>query len=110
MGYVLIKESGHNSNLTLINQETHASIIIGKLTLGILEILKGEGYTFSSTKEDGKLRHIDKWELNISQEVGQILAKRALSITKPVRKQKEKINKNKNIDALDVLLGLANYN
>ena len=42
--YVVEKERGNNSNITLINQDTKASVIIGKMTMEILDILEEEGY------------------------------------------------------------------
>ena len=34
--YLVSKEAGNNSNITLINQDTKASVIIGRMTMDIL--------------------------------------------------------------------------
>lgn len=109
--YRLLKDKGNNSNLTLENADTKASIIIGRLTMEILSILEEkEDIHFGDLDEEVKLK--DKWELHISDETGKMLASKAMSMHKPVRDQRKvQIKKdNKKIDAMDVLLGLASYN
>ena len=105
--YIVSKEAGNNANITLINQDTKASVIIGRMTMEILSILEEAGHSFD--KGDLKL----KWEFKVSDEVGKKLASKAFVMEKPVRDQSKKSEQkksNKTIDAMDVLLGLANYN
>lgn len=105
--YIVSKEAGNNANITLINQDTKASVIIGRMTMEILSILEEAGHSFD--KGDLKL----KWEFEVSDEVGKKLASKAFVMEKPVRDQSKKSEQkisNKTIDAMDVLLGLANYN
>lgn len=111
--YKLLKEKGNNVNLTLENTETKASIIIGRMSMDILGILeREEGITFGDTDEDIKLK--DKWELNINDSTAKMLLAKAMRIKAPIRNQSKKKETpkkdNKHIDAMDVLLGLANYN
>ena len=48
--YRINKDKGNNQNITLTNVETKASVIIGKLTMGIMGILEKE-VEFDETKE-----------------------------------------------------------
>lgn len=107
--YKLLKEKGNNMNLVLENTETKASIIIGRLSVDILRILKEGGIYLKD--EDGEPKLRDAWCFTISDEMAREISARAMPIEKPVRLKKEEPKKNnKSIDALDVLLGLANYN
>lgn len=107
--YKLLKEKGNNMNLVLENTETKASIIIGRLSVDILRILKEGGIYLKD--EDGEPELKDAWCFTITDEMAQEISTRAMPIEKPVRLKKEEPKKNnKSIDALDVLLGLANYN
>lgn len=108
--YVVLKEKGNNSNVTLINKSTGASVILGKLTIEILDILEKEGHKFGDLDE---IKLTERWELNISDDIGRALSTKAFKMHKPIRDQSKKptIKKtNKEIDAMDVLLGLASYN
>lgn len=111
--YKVLKERGNNVSITLENTETKASIIIGRLSMDILAILEKEGVHFGDADGDVKLK--DKWELHISDETAKELSAKAMRMTKPIRdqrkvKEEEQKKSNKEIDALDVLLGLASYN
>lgn len=106
--YKVLKEKGNNSNVVLENVETKASIIIGRLTMDILKILETAGHTIG---DDG-INFKDKWELTVNEEIGKELASKAMTMSKPIRDQRKvkPAKDNKTIDAMDVLLGLANYN
>lgn len=110
--YKMLKERGNNASVTLENTETRASIIIGRLSMDILAILEKDGVHIGDGYGDVKLK--DKWELRISDETAKELLAKAMRMSKPIRDQRkvkeEPKKSNKEIDALDVLLGLANYN
>ena len=110
--YKILKEKGNNMNIVLENTETKASIVIGRLTMDILSILEKEGVPFGDSEGEIKLK--DKWELTIRDETAKELSAKAMRMSKPIRDQRkvkeEPKKSNKEIDALDVLLGLANYN
>lgn len=107
--YRVLKDKGNNMNVTLENMETKASVIIGRATMEILRLLEEAGHTIG---DDGiALR--DKWELEVNEEIGKELSKQALRMSKPIRDQRKETKQkkdNKQIDAMDVLLGLASYN
>ena len=115
MKYKLLKDEGNNSNITIENSETKASIMIGKITYDLLAKLTKAGI-ISDT--DG-LPLKNKWEYEISDETAKELSKIALQITKPKRDQSKKQSEQPSsptpkedrpvIDAMDVLLGLAKY-
>ena len=81
--YRINKDKGNNQNITLTNVETKASVIIGKLTMGIMGILEKE-VEFDETKEH-TIKLKDKWDFTISDEAGKELAKMASTIKRPVR-------------------------
>ena len=81
--YRINKDKGNNQNITLTNVETKASVIIGKLTMGIMRILEKE-VEFDETKEH-TIKLTDKWDFTISDEAGKELAKMASPIKRPIR-------------------------
>ena len=81
--YRINKDKDNNQNITLTNVETKASVIIGKLTMGIMGILEKE-VEFDETKEH-TIKLTDKWDFTISNEAGKELAKMASPIKRPVR-------------------------
>lgn len=110
--YKLLKEKGNNWNVILENIDTKAQLNLGRLTVGILALLETkEGITFG---EGGTTQLKDEWNFIISEETAKELSAKAMRMSKPIRdqrKHKEKPKKsNKEIDAMDVLLGLASYN
>ena len=111
--YKVLKEKGNNASVILENTETRASIIIGRLSMDILAILEKDGVHIGDAYGDVKLK--DRWELRISDETAKELLAKAMRMSKPIRdqrkvKEEEPKKSNKEIDALDVLLGLASYN
>lgn len=111
--YRVLKEKGNNASVTLENTSTKASIIIGKLTMEILSILEREEDV--SFGEHGTIQLKDKWDITVSDDTAKELSSKALRMSKPLRDQRKKPEEqlkkdNKQIDAMDVLLGLANYN
>ena len=110
--YKLLKDKGNNSNVTLENTETKASVIIGRLTYEILKILEDAGFSFDT--ETGGISLRDAWSYDIKDETAKLLFDKAMRMKKPIRDQKKKPETpktdNKKIDAMDVLLGLASYN
>lgn len=110
--YKILKEKGNNMNIVLENTETKASIVIGRLTMDILSILEKEGVHIGDS--EGKIQLTDKWNITIRDETAKELSAKAMRMSKPIRDQRkvkeEPKKSNKEIDALDVLLGLANYN
>ena len=110
--YRLLKEKGNNLNVILENIDTRAQLNLGRLTIDILTLLETkEGMTFG---EGGTTQLKDEWNFSISEETATELSAKAMRMSKPIRdqrKHKEEPKKNnKEIDAMDVLLGLANYN
>ena len=111
--YRLLKEKGNNLNVMLENTETKAQLNLGRLTIDILTLLETkEGLTFG---DGGKIQLKDEWDFTIKDETAKELSEKTMRMSKPIRDQRkhkeEKPKKsNKEIDAMDVLLGLANYN
>lgn len=115
MSYKVLKEKGHSKTITLENTETHASLIIGRVTPSLLGVLK-EYEDITTGREDGELNVNDAWDFLIKDETSKALSRLAMRMEKPVRDQSNKAKveikkqSNKTIDALDIILGRANYN
>ena len=110
--YRLLKEKGNNLNVMLENTETKAQLNLGRLTIDILTLLETkEGMTFG---DGGEFQLKDGWDFTIKDETAKELSEKAMRMSKPIRDQRkvkdEPKKSNKEIDAMDVLLGLANYN
>ena len=108
--YRILKEKGNNSNVTLENVETKATIVLGRLSMDMISILSSnDGLSFGTGPDDIKL--IDKWSFTVKDETAKLLSAKALSMHAPERYQKKETTKKKStVDAMDVLLGLASYN
>ena len=107
--YKIFKDEGLHSNVALENTETKARLDIGRISISMLDILSKAGYK----EEDNTLKLVDKWELPIDKEYADEMSKLTMRMKKPIRDQRKKATKkeeNKKIDAMDVLLGLAQYN
>lgn len=111
--YKVLKERGSNVSITLENTDTKASIIIGRVSISLLSILEEDGGVHFGDAE-GALKVADKWDITVTDEVAKKLSAKAMRMSKPIRDQRkvkeEQKKNNKEIDAMDVLLGLANYN
>ena len=82
--YKVVKSSGNNSNVIIQNTDTRAEVIIGKITIVMLDILEKEGY---STGKRLNLR--EEWNLEVNEDTGKTLAGLALTMKKPVRVKSE---------------------
>lgn len=105
--YKLKKDTGITANVMIVNTDTKASIMIGKFNAGMKFKLEKLGIELPEWSE--------AWDIAIDDSTAKTLVADAVKITRPTRKvnsdaddAKQKIN-NKQIDAMDVLLGLAQY-
>ena len=108
--YRVLKTKGYNASVVVENTETKANVIIGRISVEILDIL--EKHTGKQIGKDG-FTYTDGWEIEVDHETATALSKLAMKMKKPIRDQRKKETKkeeNKKIDAIDVLLGLAQYN
>ena len=107
--YKVLKAKGNNSNIVVENADTKANVNIGRINIEILKILEDAGHKID---EDG-LTLIDEWNLYVDPDTASKLTRMALRMKKPVRSKEpaeQPKKNNKQIDAMDVLLGLVNYN
>lgn len=112
--YRVIKEAGNNQNLFLENTDTKAQLNLGRVSVEILHILEKDGHSFGGSD----IQYKDAWNLTVSDSTKAELERKAYKISRPVKSDKtatvvptpEPKKVNKNIDAMDVLLGLASYN
>lgn len=113
--YLLLKDKGSNQNITLKNTDTNASVVLGKNSFEILNILEKYEHMPASS-----IALTDNWEMRITTETAEALQNLALKISKPVRRhiqaqqqvvtpEEARKARHKAIDALDVLMGRAKY-
>ena len=107
--YKLTKPQGYAAVVTVTETDSYASIDLGTPSITMLDILTSAGIL-----EEGADKAHDKWNFDIEKDVADKLFELAMRIEKPIRDQrkikpeKTKVN-NDEIDAMDVLLGLAHY-
>lgn len=108
--YKLTKPQGYTSVVTVTETTSYASIDLGTPSMPMLDILVSAGVLDETVTGNA----FNKWDFDIEKDVADKLFSLAMRIEKPIRDQRKikpeetKVN-NKNIDALDVLLGLAQY-
>ena len=113
--YRLIKERSSIANVTLQNTDTSESLIVGRPTIRMLELLDAEGYSPKATDEDKHIDLSDKWNIEISEDTAKILASSTMSMKKPVRVKKDKSeqsaktsshDKNQPVDVFNLIFGI----
>lgn len=70
MMYLITKPAGSGNIVTLTNKDTGKSIILGRITMPILDILKEHA---GLSRETG-LNFADEWNIEVTGEVGKLLA------------------------------------
>lgn len=84
--YKVIKSKGSSSNVSLMNTDTAMSINLGRITVKMLDIIKEDGYS----TEAGTITMTEEWDLKISPEAKDKLARLAMPMSKPIRDQRKK--------------------
>ena len=113
--YRVNKEPGTKENVYLQNTDTMAEINLGRVTTGIMNALRKDGYEFETVDEkEGRITLKEKWTLKVSDEVKDELRKLAMPMKKPVRdqrkvkpQQEEKKEVKQPVDLLDIIYGLV---
>lgn len=109
MSYRILKAKPYKSIIMIENTNTNATMMIGQISIKMLNILEKAGYSVT----DDTLNLYGEWSFEINENTAKELAALSTAMEKPTRKPKteQSNNKylNKHIDATDVLLGLANY-
>ena len=102
--YKVLKARGFSATVTVENTEKKTNITIGKVTMDMVNLIKEAGYKLASPQEE--------WDVEVNKDTAEALSKMAMKMRKPIRDQRKPETKkqaNKQIDAMDVMLGLANY-
>ena len=111
--YRVSKEIGTSENVYLQNTDTMAEINLGRVTAGIVNALRKDGYEFETVDEkEDRLTLKEKWNLKVSDGVKDELRKLAMPMKKPIRDQrkvKQEVKKEvkQPVDLLDIIYGLA---
>lgn len=111
--YRLLKEHGAGKNVVLENISTSATLVIGGVTTKLIDMLVHDGKDIDLTD---RTFITQEWDFSVSDECAREITGLAFTMRKPIRDQRkvvtqkeQKPSSNKQIDAMDVLLGLANY-
>ena len=102
--YKIFKPTGRMANIAVINTETHSSMGIGHINTAIVSILTDA--KCEAVKEGVPITN--EWEFEIDKDTANKLCRLALKTDKTIKIKSDK-PKSKKIDAMDVLLGLANF-
>ena len=108
--YKLIKPKGYYV-ISVVNTDTSGVVNISVPYTSIVSMLRESGI------EENLLKMSEEWDISISKELTDKLLATTLKMKKPIRDQRKKDKPkdlfqkpNSEINALDVLLGLAKYN
>lgn len=107
--YELRKNSGYGE-VIIINTDTNSSMSLGRVSIRIKATLVVKGIITDVTSL------ADEWKFELTKEVANELCRLAFRTSKEITKVNDTLRtkdikeNNKKIDAMDVLLGLANYN
>lgn len=85
MMYLITKPAGSLSTIALTNKDTGKSIILGRITMQILDILKEHAGISTETG----LSFVDEWNIEVTGEVGKLLAHTALVRHKAFKAKKD---------------------
>lgn len=101
--YKVLKPQGYGATVTLENTDTKASLIIGKISVDIIELLK-------STHDP--LNALDTWEIEVNSDEAKALAALTMKMKKPIRDQSKKDKKPEGrigveVDAFDLIYGIS---
>lgn len=111
--YRLLKPSGAGKTVTLENTSTSATLAVGGVTTKLIDMLIRDGKEIDTTD---RAFIVSSWDFTVSDDCARDISTLAFTMRKPIRDQRKVVTQNqqpksnKEIDAMDVLLGLANYN
>lgn len=116
--YTIVKSNGCSRNIQVVNRDTSRSVIIGTPTYEIVDMINKSGdltdtIVWEAGELDvGEISVYDRWEFNVSEQLAKDLSSLAFPIHKPKRTKVKATHQkdNSQINALDVLFGLAHYN
>ena len=103
--YKVIKDNGNNQNVFLVNTETNTQVCIGRVNKDVAEIAYNEVMTYNDYRE----RSVGEWDIKITTAQAQSLSKLTMKMGKPIRIREEKKADKPKVNALDVLLGQAEF-
>ena len=105
--YRVIKPAGYDTNISVENTETLASVVIGRVNLKIMEILRNVGFA------EDEINTSLEWNLEIDKATARELTTTAMSMKKPIRDQRKKPTEDKptgkvgvEVDAFDLIYGI----
>ena len=106
--YRVLKEEGYSADVVVENTDTKANVRLSRDSYFTAKsLLSDAGYKIPGSDHDA-------WDIEVNKETAQSLVALTMRMKKPIRDQSKKPKDlfkkpNKEIDAMDVLLGLASY-
>ena len=112
--YRVTKPQGYDANITIENTDTYATVVIGKLSTAIRDILKKQGYEFDDTVRHtpSTILYHEEWNFEVNKETAEELVHLAMNIKKPFRDQRKKPEDKPtgkvgvDVDAFDLIYGI----
>lgn len=98
--YKVYKPTG-NGLVSVENTDTHASVVIGKVNMEIINTIKEAGYDLPPFGEE--------WSVEVNKECATALATMAMRMKKPIRDQRKKKEEPKpsaEVDMFDLIYGI----
>lgn len=98
--YKVYKPTG-NGLVSVENMDTHASVVIGKVNMEIINTIKEAGYDLPPFGEE--------WSVEVNKECATALAAMAMRMKKPIRDQRKKKEEPKpsaEVDMFDLIYGI----
>ena len=101
--YRVLKEKGHNTNVVVENTDTKANVIVGKLSMEILNVLEKAGHKIENYTEE--------MNIEVDADTAKTLSSMAMKMKKPIRDQSKKTKdtikpKAGEVDAFDLIFGV----
>ena len=93
--YRVYKPAG-NGLVSVENTETHASVVIGRVSTEIINTIAEAGYEAPT--------YIDEWNLEVNKECARILSLLTMKMKKPIRDQR-KHKPSAEVDVFDLIYG-----
>lgn len=109
--YKVLKGRGGDANIIIQNSDTAETVIIGRVTVSILNtLLKEEGYTTDPSDPSKYIEIREPWDLEISESTAKELARIAMPMHRPARKKaeqkEEKPKKKAPVDVFNLIFGV----
>ena len=111
--YAVRKARGSGAVITIVNTDRDSSVIIGPPNMSILDVLSKEGYSTSTPDPKKHIELREEWDIEVTEELANELARKALSMKRPPRRAKTERDAKRSshdsktpVDLFDLVFGI----